>query len=285
MSDLDERRKAAIEADKCFSKSTLKNEFRMKPSPAAQPVKFFDNGFGGEFGIYRIADCIPMKEKRPVTEKQIESGKKLAERSRLTSKKGRASITAQALLDADPLFIDTETTGTGSDDQVIEIAVIDVNGQVLLDTRLRPSVEIHPEAQNVHNISSDALVDAPTWPSIAPGLRSLLEGRQVVAFNSPFDSRLLQQTAIAFGDDYSDWNITEHCAMAIAAQAYGARNRHGSISLFEARMEARIHHQGPAHNAAADALTALAVVKSIAAYLLQPIADQEPDQEPGGLAM
>lgn len=82
MITLEERRKEAIEADKCFSKSTLKDEYRMKPSPTAQPAKYFKNGYGSEFGVYRIADCVPMREKRPATEKQILAGKQLAARSR-----------------------------------------------------------------------------------------------------------------------------------------------------------------------------------------------------------
>ena len=264
MINLEQLRKEAIEADKCFSKSTLKAEYRMKPSPAAQPVKYFKNGYGGEFGVYRIADCVPMREKRPVTEKQIEAGKLLGAKAKLNSKRGKAAVLAQTWLAADALFIDTETTGIDSGDEVIELAVIDSSGKVLLETRLRPTVAIHPEAQAVHRISADELVDALTWPDIAPGLRQLLNGRQVVAFHHDFDSRLLQQTAKAFGDDYWAWSVVELCAMDLAAKAYGAQNRHGTISLYAARIEAEVAHQGIEHSAAGDALTALAVVKAIA---------------------
>lgn len=236
----------------------------MKPSPTAQPVKYFKNGYGGEFGVYRIADCVPMREKRPATEKQIEAGKILAARSKANSKKGKAITRAFSWLSADPLFVDTETTGLDSDDQVLEIAVIDGNGLVLLETRLRPSVDIHPEAQALHGISAEALADAPTWPDIAPRLKALLQGRQVIAFNVEFDSRLLQQTAKAFGDDYRSWLIQEHCAMNLAAHAFGSSNRYGSISLYEARIDARIQHQGVPHSALGDALTTLEVVKAIA---------------------
>lgn len=264
MITLEERRKEAIEADKCFSKSTLKDEYRMKPSPTAQPAKYFKNGYGSEFGVYRIADCVPMREKRPATEKQILAGKQLAARSRMNSKKGQAVARAQAWLDADVLFIDTETTGLEYNDQVIELAVVDSSGQVLLDTRLKPTVAINPEALDVHEINAEALTNAPTWPDIAPRLRQLLEGRQVVAFNNDFDSRLLQQTALAFDDDYWSWRVKEHCAMDLAVQAFGVTNRYGSISLANSVHAAGIDWQGKAHSAAGDALTTLALVKAIA---------------------
>lgn len=267
MITLEYKRKAAVEADKCFSKTTLRDEYRMKPAPNIEPIKFFKDGFGGHYGIYRIADCVPMRPKRPVTEKQIEAGKKLTALSKLNSKKGKAAITAKAWIAADALFIDTETTGVDGSDEVIELAVVDVSGQVLLNTRLRPTVSINPEAQRVHWIAANELVDAPTWPDIAPRLRLLLEGRQVVAFNHGFDSRLLQQTAKAYEDDYWSWKVAEHCAMAAAVQAFGATSRYGSISLENAVDAAGVARQGEAHSAVGDALTMLALVKAIAALL------------------
>ena len=116
----------------------------------------------------------------------------------------------------------------------------------------------------MHLISDGALVDAPTWPAIAPRLKALLDGREVVAFNHDFDSRLLQQTAVAFGDDYWSATVKEHCAMALAVQIFGATNSHGSISLANSVEEAGITWQGQAHSAMGDALTTLALIKAIA---------------------
>ncbi|MDI8083835.1 hypothetical protein MJN69_30745, partial [Salmonella enterica subsp. enterica serovar Kentucky] len=44
----------------------LRDEFRMKPAPGAEPVKWYKNTYGGRFAVYRIADCVPMREKRPL---------------------------------------------------------------------------------------------------------------------------------------------------------------------------------------------------------------------------
>ncbi|MGG6879918.1 UNVERIFIED_CONTAM: hypothetical protein P3D01_33770 [Pseudomonas aeruginosa] len=54
-------RAEAIAADRSFSKGRLRDEFRMKPKPDATPVAHYKNGYGGTFGVYRIADCLPMR--------------------------------------------------------------------------------------------------------------------------------------------------------------------------------------------------------------------------------
>ena len=266
MTDINTTSDATIQADQCFSTSRLKAEFRLKPGPQAVPVKYYKNTYGMEFPVYRIGDCVPMRPKATPTEKQVEAGKQLAAKARRNSKRGRAALEAKALLNADVVFIDTETTGLEGHDQVIEIAVLDASGQVLLDTRLRPSVAISQEAQWVHGISAEDLTGKPTWPEVAPLLRQVLEGHQAVAFNADFDSRLLQQTAQAHGDDYWSWHVQEHCAMVLAAQAFGAKNRHGSISLSAAAGESGVD-QEDAHSAKGDALTALRVVQAIATYV------------------
>lgn len=267
MTDIDALRQAAIEADKCFSETTLRRDYRMKLNDDAAPVTFYKNRFGSEFPVYRIADCTPMHDKPPRTKAQIEAGEKLARFARANSRIGRAAALAHQWLNQEnALILDTETTGLESDDQVIEIAVIDKNGNVLFESRLKPSVEINPEAQAIHGISAEHLAIAPTWPDIAAHLKALIENRTVIAFNADFDSRLLQQTANAFGDDYWSWPVVESCAMSIAAQAFRQWSPRGSgrISLSSAVRDAGIAWQGQAHSALGDALTTLELVKAIA---------------------
>ncbi len=60
--ELELARAEAMKADRCFSKGRLRDEFRMKPKPGVEPVSFYKNGYGGQFGVYRIADCQPMRK-------------------------------------------------------------------------------------------------------------------------------------------------------------------------------------------------------------------------------
>ncbi|EAY9258339.1 3'-5' exonuclease, partial [Salmonella enterica] len=109
--ELATRRAQAIAEDRCFSKGRLRDEFRMKPAPGAEPVKWYKNTYGGRFAVYRIADCVPMREKCPLTSKQQLAGQRLSVLSRLNSTSGRMARQAYDWLSLAPLFLDTETTG------------------------------------------------------------------------------------------------------------------------------------------------------------------------------
>ncbi|EFJ2216754.1 hypothetical protein G6K43_004134 [Escherichia coli] len=43
------RRAQAIAEDRCFLKGRLRDEFRMKPAPGAEPVKWYKNTYGDRF--------------------------------------------------------------------------------------------------------------------------------------------------------------------------------------------------------------------------------------------
>ncbi|HAE2736973.1 TPA_asm: 3'-5' exonuclease, partial [Salmonella enterica subsp. enterica serovar Enteritidis] len=46
--------------DKCYTKGRLRDEFRMKPAPGAEPVRMYKSPYGGKYGVWRLADCVPM---------------------------------------------------------------------------------------------------------------------------------------------------------------------------------------------------------------------------------
>lgn len=140
--ELATRRAQAIAEDRCFSKERLRDEFRMKPAPGAEPVKWYKNTYGGRFAVYRIADCVPMREKRPLTSKQLLAGQRLSVLSRLNSTSGRMARQAYDWLSLAPLFLDTETTGLDNTAEALEIGLTDASGQVVFETRLKPTVAI-----------------------------------------------------------------------------------------------------------------------------------------------
>ncbi|EIY2155925.1 3'-5' exonuclease, partial [Escherichia coli] len=140
--ELATRRAQAIAENRCFSKGRLRDEFRMKPAPGAEPVKWYKNTYGGRFAVYRIADCVPMREKRPLTSKQLLAGQRLSVLSRLNSTSGRMARQAYDWLSLAPLFLDTETTGLDNTAEALEIGLTDASGQVVFETRLKPTVAI-----------------------------------------------------------------------------------------------------------------------------------------------
>ncbi|WP_410958256.1 exonuclease domain-containing protein [Salmonella sp. SAL04162] len=268
--DLNARRAAALAGDKCFSQGRLRDEFRMKPAPGAEPVRWYKNGYGSKYGVYRIADCVPLREKQHRTEKQRQAAALLGLQSRMKSERGRAARLAHTWLSQDPVFLDTETTGLDAGAQALEIGLVNARGDLIYETRLKPTVSIDPAAAAVHGISEAMLADAPAWPDIAQQLQHHIDQRPLVIFNADFDTRILKQTAAAYNDPAS-WldTLTVYCAMRLAAGYYGPTNRYGTISLASAASQAGLNWTRQAHSAVADTVMTARVVNDIAEYWCQ----------------
>lgn len=117
----------------------------------------------------------------------------------------------------DVLILDTETTGLKSA-EVIELALLSTRGEVLLDTLVRPKVmRLNPYAARVHRITLAELADRPTWPEVLPELRRLAERATVLAWNAPFDARMLEATSAAWGLPHP--RLLFACAMRLYARA------------------------------------------------------------------
>ncbi len=101
---------------------------------------------------------------------------------------------AQQVIQSRPVFLDTETTGLDKTDEIIEISIIESDGSLLLQSLVKPSRNIPTEATRVHGIGNLDVQKAPPWPFLWPKIRSLLYGRMIVAYNAPFDLRMMQQT-------------------------------------------------------------------------------------------
>jgi DNA polymerase III subunit epsilon len=137
----------------------------------------------------------------------------------------KAKLAIGQLLDRDDvLILDTETNGTGSGTEVIEVSVINTKGDILLDTLVRPKIfAMNPWAQNVHGISLPMLKDAPSWPSILPKLAALADRRTILAWNAPFDANMLQQTSSSWNLNHPRWLFV--CAMRLYAKKRRIKNR------------------------------------------------------------
>ncbi|MDL1993308.1 3'-5' exonuclease [Vibrio parahaemolyticus] len=263
--DLELARQQAIEADLRCSKTRLKDEFRMKPKPDAEPVKFYKNDYGKSFGVYRIADCVPMRKKvNKLTEKQDQNAKRLGLQSKLNSRVCKAGKSIEKIMAGSPLVLDTETSGLSSVDQVIEIGICDLSGRVLMEQRIKPTVAISEGAFEKHGISLSDLSDSPSWPDVLEEVKSILSGRKVIIFNSGFDLAMLSQTCAAFNLD-SSWleTLDVKCAMELCALAFGATNRYGSISLEDASYFAQAEWKGEAHSAIADSIMTADILNNI----------------------
>jgi DNA polymerase III subunit epsilon len=166
------------------------------------------------------------------------------------------------------VFLDTETTGLNNDAEVIDIAIVDRDGHVLLDTLVRPSDVIPLDATNIHGLDDPAVADAPTWDAVYPLVGRILDSYgPVVVYNADFDRRVISQTNALYGlpDFDADWQcaMKQHAAyVGIWHDKYSTWRWHKLVDALQ-----MMGHRAPAvqHRAVADAEGSRQVVFAMAA--------------------
>ncbi len=176
---------------------------------------------------------------------------------------------AKQILAYEPIFLDTETTGVSPSDVVIEVGVVDINGETLFDSRIKPVIPVPADAVAIHGITADMLIDAPGWKEAWGALQSVLEGRYIGAYNADFDLRMLKQT---HGRYWLDWTLDDKyffCVMKLYAAFYGQLSPRGDGYRFHKLEAAGAASRIPlpnAHRAVDDAKLTAALFKHIAHY-------------------
>lgn len=97
---------------------------------------------------------------------------------------------AKEVMQKDFVILDTETTGLGAA-EIVEIAIIDQNGNPLVDTLVKPSIPIPAEVVLVHGIDNQMVADAPVLPDIWPQIKQALKGKHLLIYNFNFDMDIL----------------------------------------------------------------------------------------------
>lgn len=188
----------------------------------------------------------------------------VAERD-LATGRDRAVTWARAMMaDPETVFLDTETTGFPPAAEVVDLAVVSAEGEVLLDTLIRPESPIPAPATAIHGISDHHVARAPGWTEVHGALAEVLSGRTVVIYNMEFDRKVL----LGCGDRYhlalpqARWE----CAMLAYADYRGEQNRKtGRARWYKLDEAARHFGYAPGgHRALEDTLTCLRVVRGMA---------------------
>ncbi len=147
-------------------------------------------------------------------------------------------------------IVDTETTGLSGRDKVIEIAIIDLEGNVLLNTLVNPERRIHKNAERVHGISNSMIKKAPGIGQVVSRVRDILMNRVMIAYNASFDARMIKQTF--------NLNVRYECLMHNVMDFLGTGGRR--ISLEVATANLRDNQQE--HRALGDCYLCLKLINS-----------------------
>ncbi|MBZ0301644.1 MAG: 3'-5' exonuclease [Anaerolineae bacterium] len=167
------------------------------------------------------------------------------------------------------VVLDTETTGLQRG-EIVQIAIVDAQDQVLLDTLVKPVNPIPYEVVRIHGITDAHVANAPTWGDITAQVETILHDRDVVVYNAVFDRKMMHQSAAALRLPKTDWKTFSRwwCAMEAYAEEFaGSRGGGWGRPRFHKLGNAARHYGIPvvgAHNALGDARMTLAVVQAMA---------------------
>lgn len=111
------------------------------------------------------------------------------------------------------IFLDTETTGTGPDDRLCQIAFKAAGGPVV-DELFNPGRPIAIEAMAVHHITDEMVAAKPPFKG-SPAyekLKSLLDDEQgiLVAHNAVFDLDMLRKEGLAADRAICTYKLSRH---------------------------------------------------------------------------
>ncbi len=178
----------------------------------------------------------------------------------------------RALISRDPIILDTETTGLGGEDVIIEIAVVDIRGNVILDTLINPSKPVPSEATRIHGLRNEDLQEAPTFDIVwRKSLENMFKRRTVCAYNVDFDIRMIRQTLKVYGMSFPS-SVKIECIMKLFAEMRGEwdfqRNHYRWFKLEEAAKILGIAIDMGLHRALADAMLAKEVLLKMAEGIL-----------------
>lgn len=164
----------------------------------------------------------------------------------------------------DFVILDTETTGTDGSDEVIQIGIIDSEGNELLDSLVKPETKrsIPKKAQSVHGITTKMLANAPTLYELSELIMETIGSRLVICFNDEFDMRMIDQTAQKYDlpSRGKELKFKSECAMLAYSQFVGSPG----LNPGEYRWQKLPRHGEEQHKALADCQLTLELIKEIA---------------------
>ena len=281
-----------------LSRTALKAQ-RLKPAPDQEPVKrVWSRKRRGYIELFDPRLCVPMPAKRPPSAAQLaalEAGRRKLTHAdcagcsqnlerHMLDRAGLCPACAEAEWEAEQreregerqaallelvnqavpgrtVYMDTETTGLygGCGDELLELALVDDAGNVLLDSLVKPDRHTEwPEAQAIHGITPADVMNAPSLESLLPRLLAVIEDAgTLVIYNAGFDLAFLPDAVRPVASNKA--LCAMHAFSLHAGEWDERRQSYRWHKLGVAACAAGHRWEGSAHRARADALATRSV--------------------------
>jgi DNA polymerase III subunit epsilon len=161
------------------------------------------------------------------------------------------------------VILDTETTGLENHDVIVQIALIDIDGNTLFNSLIKPTKKrtIPSEASAIHGIKIGDLKMSPSFAEIVEDIYHIVKNKTVIIYNEAFDIRLIRQTCIA--DDVKILTFDSICIMTLYSEFVGAWSEYHQNYRYQRLI-------GGDHTALSDCLAVLKRIKVMANTDLLP---------------
>ncbi len=111
---------------------------------------------------------------------------------------------ARNLLQLNPLYMHSKTTGAAEQAEVVEIAILDSAGKPLLDALVKPKRHIRPTASAVHGIIDEMVDNAPRWTEILPEVEETLARKKVCVYDLGGEMMALRNS---YQNNHNRWSL------------------------------------------------------------------------------
>lgn len=129
---------------------------------------------------------------------------------------------AQEMLTKRPVYLDTETTGTDRNSEIVEVCIVNEDGKVLYQSFVKPISPITADTTRIHGITNDMIRGAPNWLRVWPEVEAVIADRYIGIYNADFDLRMMQQTHAKYRLPWIANPVARNfCIMKMYAQFYG----------------------------------------------------------------
>lgn len=156
------------------------------------------------------------------------------------------------------VFIDTETTGLNDGYEIIEIAIVNMQGEILYEAKIKPTIPIEVNATKVHGLSDSDVEDEPSFAAISEEVYSYISGKKIAGYNIEYDIKALKNSAAANNVEVT-FNFYTFCVMNYANEILSQVK---NIKLTKLCKLLGVKYEG-AHSASVDALLTFQVFKKI----------------------